>query len=112
MNELLASPPAISGDKTVSLISTRNTSGTWEIPVTPMVPLMITYSFSGSALGKETYANLIVLDGSTYSKGTQAVLGALSGYIRGNDLTIIPNSNTVSINVVAISSTITLYAFQ
>lgn len=98
-------------DGTVSLMSTRTTTGTWTITgLTVGKPLILIYK-SSAAVTSGVYATMIAVSGVI---GVNAIVafGNPSGTLRSMSGTLIPTSDEVVLNVSAITSTITLYAYQ
>lgn len=99
--------------KPVSLIGTRSTTGSWTITdVTPFVPIQI-YLIT-TATTNDGYSAQIRTQGATglAISTIDWVLGVSSNITRPVVAILLPNANTVTVNVVQLSAGVTLSAYQ
>lgn len=99
--------------KPVSLIGTRSTTGSWTITdVTPFVPIQI-YLIT-TATTNDGYSAQIRTQGATglAISTIDWVLGVASNITRPVVAILLPNANTVTVNVVQLSAGVTLSAYQ
>ena len=93
----------------VKLLKSKASTGTWELTVKPMVPVLFLVDRANAA---ESGCTFVLNSGSDYRKSDgYYALGSLGGMTRGDSEIIIPTSDKLVLSIAKMTSCI-LHVFQ